>query len=85
MLFLSVIFVIILVLIIVVVGDELFVDVSLLYLGGLIGIFLLVVFLYFIEVFCLFNGIWYLFCFLFGYFLLIVYFICNMIDCLWGK
>lgn len=67
------------------VGDELPANVSSLYLGGLIGIFLLAALLHPTEAFCLFNGIWYLLCLPSGYLLLIVYSICNMTDRSWGK
>lgn len=66
-------------------GDELPANVSSLYLGGLIGIFLLAALLHPTEAFCLLNGIWYLLCLPSGYLLLIVYSICNMTDRSWGK
>ena len=67
------------------VGDGLPVNVSSLYLGGLIGIFFLAALLHPTEAFCLLNGVWYLLCLPSGYLLLIVYSICNMTDRSWGK
>ena len=66
-------------------GDDLPANVSSLYLGGLIGIFLLAALLHPTEAFCLVNGVWYLLCLPSGYLLLIVYSICNMTDRSWGK
>lgn len=66
-------------------GERLPVDVSSLYFGGLIGIFILAALLHLTEAYCLLHGIWYLFCIPSGYLLLIIYSICNITDRSWGK
>ena len=60
-------------------------DPSSLYLGGLIGIFILAAILHPMEMACLIHGVWYLFCLPAGYLLLIIYSICNMTDRSWGE
>lgn len=63
---------------------ELPVDVSTLYLAGLIGIFILAALLHLTEAYCLIHGLWYLLCLPSGYLLLIIYSICNLTDRSWG-
>lgn len=60
-------------------------DVSSLYLGGLVGIFLLSALMHPKEALCLMNGIWYLLCLPSGYLLLTIYSIANMTDRSWGE
>ena len=66
-------------------ADKLPVDVSSLYLFGLMGIYALAALLHLTEAYCLIHGIWYLFCLPSGYLLLIIYSICNITDRSWGK
>lgn len=65
--------------------DKLPMDVSSLYLFGLIGIFFLAAVLHPTEAACLVDGLWYLLCLPSGYLLLVVYSICNITDRSWGK
>lgn len=65
-------------------SPELPADVSSLYLGGLIGIFLVAALLHLTEAYCLLHGLWYLLCLPSGYLLLIIYSVCNMTDRSWG-
>lgn len=65
-------------------GPKLPANVSSLYLGGLIGIFVLAALLHLTEAYCLIHGLWYLFCLPSGYLLLIIYSICNLTDRSWG-
>ena len=66
-------------------GERLPMDVSSMYLFGLIGIFVSAALLHFTEAYCVIHGIWYLFCLPSGYLLLIIYSICNITDRSWGK
>ena len=65
--------------------DHLPVGVSVLYLGGLCGIFIAAALLHPNEFTCLFHGIWYLLCLPSGYLLLTIYSLCNITDRSWGK
>ncbi|XP_032230762.2 uncharacterized protein LOC5506512 [Nematostella vectensis] len=64
--------------------DRLPADVTSLYLGGLVGIFLIAALLHPFEAFCLVHGMWYLLCLPSGYLLLIIYSVCNVTDRSWG-
>ena len=66
-------------------GERLPMDVSSMYLFGLIGIYVLAALLHLTEAYCVIHGIWYLFCLPSGYLLLIIYSICNITDRSWGK
>ena len=66
-------------------GERLPMDVSSMYLFGLIGIYVSAALLHLTEAYCVIHGIWYLFCLPSGYLLLIIYSICNITDRSWGK
>ncbi|KAI8518014.1 hypothetical protein Bbelb_040310 [Branchiostoma belcheri] len=60
------------------------IPVSTLYFFLIIGIFIVTALLHPTEFFCLFHGVWYLFCLPSGYLLLTIYSICNLNDRSWG-
>ena len=65
--------------------EHLPVGVSVLYLGGLSGIFIAAALLHPSEFTCLFHGVWYLLCLPSGHLLLSIYSLCNLTDRSWGK
>eukprot|EP00058_Branchiostoma_floridae_P006973 XP_002592461.1 hypothetical protein BRAFLDRAFT_68947 [Branchiostoma floridae] len=61
------------------------IPISTLYFFLIIGIFIVTALLHPTEFFCLFHGIWYLFCLPSGYLLLTIYSICNLNDRSWAE
>ncbi|XP_019640572.1 PREDICTED: uncharacterized protein LOC109482332 [Branchiostoma belcheri] len=61
------------------------IPVSTLYFFLIIGIFIVTALLHPTEFFCLFHGVWYLFCLPSGYLLLTIYSICNLNDRSWAE
>ncbi|CAH1272482.1 CASKIN2 [Branchiostoma lanceolatum] len=60
------------------------IPISTLYFFLIIAIFIVTALLHPTEIFCLFHGVWYLFCLPSGYLLLTIYSICNLNDRSWG-
>lgn len=67
------------------ISDDFFVLFVMLYFGFLIVVFFFIGMFYLLEFSCLFNGIIYFFCLLFGYLVFNIYSVVNIIDRFWGK
>lgn len=59
-------------------------SVTTLYSCIMVGIFIITGLMHLDEFYCLFHGIWYLFCLPAGNLILMIYSICNMTDRSWG-
>lgn len=66
-------------------SDGLPADITSLFLGSLIAVYIVAALLHPTEAACVVHGCWYILCLPSGYLLLIVYSICNMTDRSWGK